>query len=603
MTSVPSGTPAQPDSGGAPVSRSDRRIGLSVRPAFVGGSDVGGKSDASSMSISSLSRLFGKCSNATELLLAIAGADASGIDFYCSESLFLRAKAAELCRNLDTDINVYNPELTDAALRAVDSLVAGDGKLALPDLLCVVSRMSTTAYFRDRLEQQHLSELISVYAAKELEGAMAVKEREAKISGLIDCRALLAVQKGEAELQCLLMEQKVEAAKKETAEAEEGMADMQQQLNTVTAEAEAAKKETAEAEQQLNTVTAELDGMRQQLNTVTAESEAAKKEAAAAEEEKADMQQQLNTATSELDGMRQQLNTVTALAASATSTSSAGLPLSNTTNKRKRRADFSIAPKAVPKAIESVAAPKAAPKAVVLEDSDTDAADAGPPPLLVLGDSSPLMQRQSKMCPRVREHARDHADKMLTFIKPLLLHPQSPVIGDIQQRKTRDNTLSTVLYAVYRRSDETLLKVGMASTLKTRKELGYNDDEDVVIRMIFRVDGMPDDMDSAVAGIYHEFWDAVRDDPKVEGYYKRLAKLVRDDGAGGLGIDKKLVSGLLEYAVQRTCGVAAPLECLTCDAQVLAQRKSMVIGVAKAAYHLIDDVLGPYWLLRVDSTI
>ena len=543
------------------MSRSDRRIGLSVRPAFVGGSDVGGKSDASSMSISSLSRLFGKCSNATELLLAIAGADASGIDFYCSESLFLRAKAAELCRNLDTDINVYNPELTDAALRAVDSLVAGDGKLALPDLLCVVSRMSTTAYFRDRLEQQHLSELISVYAAKELEGAMAVKEREAKISGLIDCRALLAVQKGEAELQCLLMEQKVEAAKKETAEAEEGMADMQQQLNTVTAEAEAAKKETAEAEQQLNTVTAELDGMRQQLNTVTA------------------------------------------LAASATSTSSAGLPLSNTTNKRKRRADFSIAPKAVPKAIESVAAPKAAPKAVVLEDSDTDAADAGPPPLLVLGDSSPLMQRQSKMCPRVREHARDHADKMLTFIKPLLLHPQSPVIGDIQQRKTRDNTLSTVLYAVYRRSDETLLKVGMASTLKTRKELGYNDDEDVVIRMIFRVDGMPDDMDSAVAGIYHEFWDAVRDDPKVEGYYKRLAKLVRDDGAGGLGIDKKLVSGLLEYAVQRTCGVAAPLECLTCDAQVLAQRKSMVIGVAKAAYHLIDDVLGPYWLLRVDSTI
>mmetsp|Transcript_3913 Transcript_3913/g.9170 ORF Transcript_3913/g.9170 Transcript_3913/m.9170 type:complete len:280 (+) Transcript_3913:169-1008(+) len=94
MTSVPSGTPAQPDSGGAPVSRSDRRIGLSVRPAFVGGSDVGGKSDASSMSISSLSRLFGKCSNATELLLAIAGADASGIDFYCSESLFLRSRSS-----------------------------------------------------------------------------------------------------------------------------------------------------------------------------------------------------------------------------------------------------------------------------------------------------------------------------------------------------------------------------------------------------------------------------------------------------------------------------------------------------------------------------
>ena len=273
MTSVPSGTPAQPDSGGAPVSRSDRRIGLSVRPAFVGGSDVGGKSDASSMSISSLSRLFGKCPNATELLLAIAGADASGIDFYCSESLFLRAKAAELCRNLDTDINVYNPELTDAALRAVDSLVAGDGKLALPDLLCVVSRMSTTAYFRDRLEQQHLSELISVYAAKELEGAMAVKEREAKISGLIDRRALLAVQKGEAELQCLLMEQKVEAAKKEAAEAEEEKADVQQQLNAVTAEAEAAKKETAEAEQQLEAVNAELDGVRQQLNTVTAEAE------------------------------------------------------------------------------------------------------------------------------------------------------------------------------------------------------------------------------------------------------------------------------------------------------------------------------------------
>ena len=213
--------------------------------------------------------------------------------------------------------------------------------------------------------------------------------------------------------------------------------------------------------------------------------------------------------------------------------------------------------------------------------------------VLRLGAARPTLQRQSKMCPLVRELARQHADRMVEIIRPKLLNPRSLVIPHIKERKTRDDTVLCSIYAVYRRSDGALLKIGLASSLKTRKELGYNDDDGVVVRMVFRIDGMPQEMDSAVAQIYDEFWDAVRDDPDIDPYYHDLEKLVRADRAGGLGIDKKIVAGLLEYGIQRMCGVSAPLECMTCDAQIIAQREAMVIGTTDPVNFLIDDVLQP----------
>ena len=85
---------------------------------------------------------------------------------------------------------------------------------------------------------------------------------------------------------------------------------------------------------------------------------------------------------------------------------------------------------------------------------------------------------------------------MVEIIRPKLLNPRSRVIPHIKEKKSRDDTGSCSIYAVYRRSDGALLKIGLASSLKTRKELGYNDDDGVVVRMVFRVDGMPDDMDT-----------------------------------------------------------------------------------------------------------
>ena len=219
-------------------------------------------------------------------------------------------------------------------------------------------------------------------------------------------------------------------------------------------------------------------------------------------------------------------------------------------------------------------------------------------PVLLLGreylnnDGSPPMQRMGRMDQRVRGIAREYSAKLVKIIDPLLLDPLSKIIHDIQERKTRDNTVSSVLYAAYRRSDGALLKVGYASTFRTRKELGYNDNDDVVVRMIFRIDGMPREMDQEAVEVYHEFWDAIRDDDKVHPFYHGLEKLVRDRRAGGLGLDKKVFSGLLEYGVQRKCRVPGRiLESLTVDVAVLEKREAMVRSAAEDLFPLLDDVL------------
>jgi len=213
-----------------PVSRSDLRIGLSGhldRPAFVvDGSDDGGGADAL---ISKISRRHGNCSTATQLFLALAGTAAGDVDPRCGDSLLRRAKGFGVCRDLDIDIDRYNPDLTAAAMLAVESALRGDGKLSLSTLIALLVRLSST-YFRDDMERQHLTAFLSMYGARELEAAVVDKDRHiCYLDDMVDDKARLALQKGEAELRCVLLEQKLSRVEQEKA-------DMQQRLTTVTEE-------------------------------------------------------------------------------------------------------------------------------------------------------------------------------------------------------------------------------------------------------------------------------------------------------------------------------------------------------------------------------
>ena len=156
------------------------------------------------------------------------------------------------------------------------------------------------------------------------------------------------------------------------------------------------------------------------------------------------------------------------------------------------------------------------------------------------------LQQLGIMKPEVRDRAKAVGLAMVKVIRLLLLNPRSPVVCDVQVKESRDNTDSCCIYAAYERKayerrdmDVALRKVSLASSLKCRKALGYDDKPEILIRMIFRIDGMPTSMDSAVYKLYLEFWESIR---KIDPYYAGLYKLVMEDGAGGLGINKKIVS-------------------------------------------------------------
>ena len=211
-------------------------------------------------------------------------------------------------------------------------------------------------------------------------------------------------------------------------------------------------------------------------------------------------------------------------------------------------------------------------------------------PILVLGEAGVCMQRHGIVCPRVRHHARIAADKMADAVRSLALDPLSPTIQEVKMSDHRDDTITFVVYAVFNKHGK-LLKLGMASNLKTRKELGYSDNDDITIRMIFSIDNMPPNMDKAVVEIYHEFWDAIVDDPNVDPYFHRLERLVRDEMAGALGADRNIVGRLIEYGLQRKCSLAAPFEGMTGDIEVLKSRKECMVNAAESLLPVLDEVL------------
>ena len=112
------------------------------------------------------------------------------------------------------------------------------------------------------------------------------------------------------------------------------------------------------------------------------------------------------------------------------------------------------------------------------------------------------MQRLGIMSPRIWKLAKNIGLKMVDVIRPLLLNPLSDVVKDIRLKEPRENCTTWAIYAGYNRKDMSLRKIGLTSNLKRRKELCYNHNPGVVIRMIFHIDGMPREMDEKVTSLY-----------------------------------------------------------------------------------------------------
>ena len=99
-------------------------------------------------------------------------------------------------------------------------------------------------------------------------------------------------------------------------------------------------------------------------------------------------------------------------------------------------------------------------------------------------------------------------------------------------------------------------------------------------------------MDQEAVKVYHDLWDDIRVDDKVHPFYHRLERFLRDERAGGLGLDKKMLSGLLEYGVQRMCNLPGRiLESMTVDVDVLEKRETMVREAFEALRPILDETL------------